>query len=163
MFEHSTHRTTSTDRVYDSITSALAAALQCPMAAIGLIDEDRMFFKSTVGPLGCTNPRDGAICPWILVDDKPGPLIIEDCRTDRRFAGMDVAHPDKGNIRFYAGVPLISSSGMGLGSLCVMDTSPRQVNETQIKMLASMGDMVMAEMEQRKVGQHPHDFDAPYL
>lgn len=51
------------------------------------------------------------------------------------------------HIRFYAGAPLVTSNGMRLGSLCVIDKEPRHLDAEQLMVLANFAEVVVREIE----------------
>lgn len=76
-------------------------------------------------------------------------FIIPDVSKDDRFNN----HPcliNNTQIQFYAGVPLITPARMVIGSLCVMDYTHRELNQTQIKTLKSLGNQVINLLETRQ-------------
>lgn len=133
---------------YDSITRLAALICNTPIAFINIIDSDRSFLKSTLGVTNADSPRDYSFCAHAL--NNPGQLmIIHDLRKDERFA--DNPHViNKPNIIFYAGMPLVTSEGLPLGTLCVADNEPNDLNEEQQLALISLSKQVMHLMELRK-------------
>ena len=133
---------------YDSITRLAALICNTPIAFINIIDSDRSFLKSTLGVPNADSPRDYSFCAHAL--NNPGQLmIIHDLRKDERFADNPYVI-NKPNIIFYAGMPLVTSEGLPLGTLCVADIEPNDLNEEQQLALISLSKQVMHLMELRK-------------
>ena len=132
-----------------STTSVRLAAIICetPMAAISLVDDDRQWFKASVGLSVEETPRDLAFCAHALVADDL--MIVDDTRTDARFR----AHPQvmtEPAVRFYGAAPLRNDDDHVLGTLCVVDTVPRRLRPDQEEALRALGRQVMVHLEQRR-------------
>ncbi len=135
------------EAAYDEIVSMAAAICEVPMAAISLVDEDRQWFKSEIG-MGCKETgRESAFCAHAL--DKKEILLVPDATLDERFADNPLVTGAPG-IRFYAGTPLITREGMTLGTLCVIDRVPRQLDARQTHALEVLGRSVVMQMEARR-------------
>jgi len=136
---------------YDEIVKLASDICQVPISLISLIDMNRQWFKANVGLDADETPRDVAFCTHaILTEDI---LIVEDALQDNRFFDnpLVTGHPD---IRFYAGMPLTSSDGYKLGTLCVIDQKPRGLDELQIQALKVLSRQVMNHLDKRlKVNQ----------
>ncbi|MGI4838349.1 MAG: diguanylate cyclase domain-containing protein [Janthinobacterium lividum] len=120
---------------FDRITRVCAELLQVPITLVSLVDENRQWFKSKIGLEVCETSRDVAFCAHALhVQDI---LLIKDATQDPRFSDnpLVVGSP---HIRFYAGVPLRSDDGLVLGTLCAIDTRPRDLTA---KALAAFKDL----------------------
>ena len=117
------------------IFPALAATLfEAPISAVSLIDAERHWFKATKGLDATEIPRDISFCAYaILQPDQV--LLVPDATKDERFAGNPFVTGEAG-IRFYAGAPVLDpSTGMALGTLCVLDRVPRQISPAWIEQL----------------------------
>src|SRR5206468_7148574 len=126
---------TPAEERFDRFTRIAAAAFGVPIALVSLIDAERQWFKSRVGLDLCETARSLAFCSHaIALDDM---LVVEDTHLDERFAdhGLVTNAPF---IRFYAGQPVYSLDGQALGTLCVIDTHPRQFGEAQQRMLRDL-------------------------
>jgi EAL domain-containing protein (putative c-di-GMP-specific phosphodiesterase class I)/GGDEF domain-containing protein len=127
---------------FDRITRMASQIFGLPIAAVSLTDRDRQWFKSRVGVDHCSIPRERAPCAEVA--ETAEPLVIEDFLADPCYADSLLA---RNGTRFYAGAPLVTSDGYGLGSLCVLGTEPRQATASELKALTDLAAMVMAQIE----------------
>lgn len=137
---------TPVEQAYDDLTLLASYVCQAPMALISIVDKDRQWFKSRRGTEVTETPRDVSFCAHAIV--QPETLVIPDTLDDHRFA----FHPmvlDQPNIRFYAGAPLRVATGHALGTLCVMDRTPHQLDEKQVAALEALSRQVVAQLELR--------------
>ncbi len=132
------------DPALDDITRLLAQICGVPMAAISLVDAHRVWFKSRVGTEVRELPRAGT--PFQATLDAEDVLEIPDIQSDRAYSRKGL-HLGKATIRFYAGVALATPEGTRIGSLCVMDTEPRTLEETQLAALRILSRQVITRME----------------
>lgn len=129
---------------FDSITSYCAARFQVEIAVVSLVDVNRQWFKSICGLDAKETPRDISFCGHaILADDV---MEIRDASLDPRFADnpLVIGLP---YIRFYAGAPLKHSSGHNLGTLCLIDSSPKHLQPEELEHLKTLAALVTAEIE----------------
>jgi GAF domain-containing protein len=135
------------EQSYDDLTSLAAHICQTPVALITFIDEHRQWFKSRIGFDLPETSRDEAFCAHTILDTTP--LVVNDASVDRRFAANPfVTAP--GGVRFYAGAPLVTSDGFGMGSICVIDDRPRDLSAAQISALEALSRQVVRLMDFRK-------------
>ncbi len=136
---------TASEERFDRITRLTARVLKVPTALITLVDSSRQWFKSRAGLDARQTPLSLSLCKHTVADEKP--LLVPDTLLDARFATNPlVLNPPK--IRFYAGVPLFSTSGATLGTLCVVDTVPRNFSVDEITTLTELAAMAQAELQQ---------------
>ncbi|HBM27972.1 diguanylate cyclase [Halomonas meridiana] len=138
---------TPNEPVFDRITRLVTVLLGVPKSTISLIDTDRQWFKSQVGMEFSESPRDMAFCAYTVLEDEP--LVVEDAQSDERFATNPIV-TKPGGIRFYAGIPLRNSHGLVLGSLCAMDTQPRQLTPQEQAAMQDLADIVIGEIHLRE-------------
>jgi diguanylate cyclase (GGDEF)-like protein len=132
---------------FDTITRLASLALKMPAAVIGLMDSDRLWFKSQIG-LGVPElDRKIAFCAHALMTpDKL--LVIEDMHQDTRFQKNPLV-VNVPNIRFYAGAPLVNIQGYALGTIAVADTKPRKFSANEAEMLHDFAKLVVSTLESR--------------
>lgn len=127
---------------FDRITRMASQIFDLPVAAVSLTDRDRQWFKSRVGVDHWFLPREGAPCAKVA--ESAGPLVIPDLLADKGYAASTLARQ---GIRFYAGAPLVTRDGFGLGALCVLGTEPREPSTSQMAALGDLAQMVMSQIE----------------
>jgi GAF domain-containing protein len=131
---------------FDRITRLASRWLDVPIALVTLLDENRQWFKSCVGLDVTETDREVAFCAYNVHGD--GMMVVEDATADPRFADNPLVTGDPG-IRFYAGAPLVTPEGHVLGSLCVIDTTPRSAGTMDLDVLRDLAGMVVTELELR--------------
>ena len=139
---------TGQEQLYDDIVGLAARICGTPMATISLLDEDRQWFKAKVGLTVNETPREHAFCTHAIMRNEV--MTIPDATQDNRFQGNPLVTGDL-HLRFYAGAPLATSGGLNVGTICVLDTKPRGLDEEQSAALEALGRVVVALLEQRKL------------
>lgn len=135
------------EQAFDDLTRLAAAICDTPISLITLVDEDRQWFKSRIG-LGVTQTsRDVAFCAHAILQDDV--FVVGDASIDPLFATNALVTSDP-FIRFYAGAPLIVGEGQSLGTLCVIDSKPRQLTDTQLDALKTLRQAVVTQLELRR-------------
>lgn len=125
---------------YDDLTELAAFVCGTPMAVISLVDAERQWFKSRVGLDVPQTPREVAFCAHAILDQQL--LEVPDATLDARFSDNPLVTGDF-HLRFYAGVPLVDEKGHALGTICVLDTERRALDDSQRTALEALGRQVM--------------------
>lgn len=138
---------TPADKHFDDLVVVASYICETPIAMVSLVDADRQWFKSKIGLEVEQTSRDVAFCGHAILEDTI--LEVPDATVDPRFADNALVIGDPG-IRFYAGVPLITSDNFALGTLCVVDRQPRELNDAQREALAALARQVVAMIESHR-------------
>lgn len=145
---------TPPDGAFDRITALAARLFSVPISIISLVDTDRIWFKSRHGVDIEQIGREPGLCASAIVQNDA--WVLTDASRDIRSLANPLVAGEFG-LRFYAGVPLKTSDGHNLGTLCVIDKEPRdEVSEQQIGYLKDLAALVIDEMELRIAALRTH-------
>lgn len=137
---------TGPERPFETVVSLIEDLLETQICAVNLLDADRQWFKARRGVQVCETVRDATFCDATIQQTEP--LIVPDATLDPRFSD----HPmvlGEWRVRAYAGVPLVSPDGYQIGTLCAIDTKPRDFADHEIKLLSKCAKLVVDELELR--------------
>lgn len=132
---------------FDGITRLASIICGTPVSLITFIDETRQVFKSHYGIAFDETVREYGFCAHTI--NGKDLMIVPDVSKDDRFSDMKPAENEL-KIGFYAGVPLINPEGYALGTLCVIDSQARDLDESQREALVLLANQVMQLLELRK-------------
>ncbi len=148
---------TPPDGSFDRITKLAATLLKVPVCIVSLVDSDRIWFKSKYGVDISEIPRDPGLCASAIMEDDF--YLVEDARKDPRTLANPLVAGEFG-LQFYSAVPLKTSEGFNLGTLCVIDREPRTITSEEKEILRSLAEIVMhqieLQLEARTAVQHHH-------
>jgi GAF domain-containing protein len=134
------------EQIYDDITALASLICDTPISLVSLVDAERQWFKSAHGIEVRETPRAQSFCAHTLSTART--LIIKDAQQDPRFKDNPAVTGEPG-VRFYAGAPIIEANGHVLGTVCVIDTTPRSLSPIQVAALEALARHAMALMEMR--------------
>lgn len=135
------------EELFDDLTELAARICEAPIALISLVDEKRQWFKSRVGTTINETSREFSFCAQAIRHS--GLFIVPDATQDARFANNPLVTSEL-RIRFYAGAPLVTPDGYGLGTLCVLDKVPRELRPDQKEALVILARHVVSQLELRR-------------
>lgn len=148
---------TPPDGAFDRVTSLAARLLEVPVAIVSIVDEDRIWFKSHYGLDVEQVDREPGLCASAVLQGEP--WLVNDARLDPRTLANSLVAGEFG-LRFYLGIPLRTTDGYGLGTLCVIDREPREVDPAQVALLKDLAAVVMDELELRLSARRTVELEA---
>lgn len=137
---------TPPEAAFDRITRLVTKLLKVPISTVTLVDEHRQWFKSHYGLETRENSRELSFCAHAILSDRI--TVVANATQDLRFHDNALVTGDP-NIRFYAGAPLQSADGFRLGTLCAVDTVPREFNAEEREILSDLAAIVTDQLEFR--------------
>ncbi len=139
---------TPAERDFDELCQIAAQLCNAPIALVSFIDAGRQWVKSEVG-IGDVRelPLDTSLCRHAILEREF--LVVPDTLLDPRFRDNPVC-TDGPKVRFYAGAVLRSPAGFALGTLCVFDQQPRQIEPAQLRALGTLARQIMNMLELRR-------------
>ena len=139
---------TESEEEIDNLTQLASEICETPISLVSLIDDDRQWFKSKIGLELSETSRDFSFCAH-AINETDDLFIIEDARKDKRFFDNPLVTSDP-YVIFYAGVVLKSDEDLPLGTLCVIDNSPRKLSDKQIRSLKTISKQIMNLLNYKK-------------
>ncbi|HEY9650181.1 MAG TPA: PAS domain S-box protein, partial [Coleofasciculaceae cyanobacterium] len=138
---------TNPEQAFDDFTRLAAQICETPIALMTFIDRDRQWCKSKMGLAITQTAREFSFCAHAILQNQL--FIVPNTLADECFASNPFV-TDTPYIRFYAGVPLITPQGYALGTLCVLDTVPRELKPQQLEALNILSRQVITQLELRR-------------
>ncbi|MDQ1704397.1 MAG: phosphoserine phosphatase RsbU/P [Frankiaceae bacterium] len=138
---------TPPDGAFERITALAARLFEVPIAIVSIVDTDRIWFKSHHGLDVEQIDREPGLCASAILHNEP--WLVTDAKVDPRTLANPLVAGEFG-LRFYAGVPLTTTDGYNLGTLCVIDHEPRQTTDDELATLSDLAALVMDELELRR-------------
>ncbi len=146
---------TPAEREYDQIVQMAARIFSVPIVLVSLVHSERQFFKSSVGVDICETSREVSFCAHAILNKEV--FFVLDALQDERFSRNELVL-ESPYIRFYAGAPLITSTGHALGTLCLIDPQPREAfSEREQFILMDLATQVLERMEMRRLERESHE------
>jgi GAF domain-containing protein len=138
---------TEPEQTFDDLVILAAYICKTPIAMLSLVDEHRQWFKSRVGVQIRETPKETSFCAHAIQQEDL--FIVPDTLKDPRFKDnpMVLGEP---HIRFYTGAPIVNEDGFALGTLCVIDRQPRELDSEQKEALWALSRLALGQMELRQ-------------
>lgn len=137
---------TPRDGSFDRLTRLASHILNVPIVIVSVVDQDRIWFKSTYGLDVQQIDREPGLCASAILSDEL--YVVENASVDPRTLANPLVASEFG-LKFYAALPLKTFDGFNMGTFCIIDKQPRQLNDTEISMLRDLRDTVMDLLELR--------------
>jgi len=136
------------EKDFDYLTTIASQICDTPISLITLIDSSRQWFKSAHGLSIKETDRQFSFCAH-AINTPHKIMVVPDARSDERFADNPFVTDDP-KVVFYAGVPLVADAGYALGTLCIIDSKPRTLDDKQYEALRALSNQVVKLLELRK-------------
>lgn len=148
--------TPDADRIYEAVVQLVSAALDVPICLLSIVEKDRQFFKAKVGLEDRETSRDISFCGHaILQQPDDSVMVVPDAQADPRFADNPLVTGEP-KIRFYAGVQVNAPNNLPVGTVCAIDTKPRELSLKERKLLGSAKLLMEAAISLRSRSTHDH-------
>lgn len=132
------------DEVLDHIIAMVTHHFEVPIALVSIVSEHRQWFRARAGLEERETPREIAFCAYTILGHES--FQVPDAMLDPRFSD-NLLVTGEPHIRFYAGVPLVTADGLALGTLCIIDSTPRSpLGPRDLAMLEMYGQLVMQRL-----------------
>lgn len=151
---------TAPDGVFDRIVHLASQLFHVPMAAIGIVDANRVWFKARSGFDLQQAPRETWPCAAAIL--KPTVWLVEDAQRDSGLRENPHVTGAPG-FRFYAGAPLTTIDGYNVGTLALLDRQPRTLSASEISGLQDLASLAMHELELRVAARRTWELEETLL
>jgi hypothetical protein len=138
---------TNPEQIFDELAQLAAFICGTPIALVSFIDQERQWWKARVGLETTETPREHAFCQHAIQGNTL--YEVSDATLNPLFSDNPLVTGEP-HIRFYAGAPLLTPEGQVLGTLCAIDTVPRELSEEQREALRILARQVMSHLELRR-------------
>ncbi|PSC05419.1 histidine kinase [Alsobacter soli] len=145
---------TAPSPAFDRICQIAQEHFRVPFVLVTFIDRDRAWAKAMIGLQDPTIRRDDAFCAHTIMGDEV--LVIPDTLRDSRSAQNPFV-TGQPHVRFYAGAPIVLSTGLRVGSVCIMDTKPRTLSRAEAVVLKNLADIAVTELRLLQAGRLARD------
>lgn len=143
------------EQMFDDVVKVASSVCGAPIALVSLVDSDRQWFKAAHGLDATETPRSQAFCAHAILEPQQT-MMVPDATQDARFQDNPLV-TDGPHIRMYAGTPIVTHSGHAVGTVCVIDSTPRQLSPDQIDCLEALSRMVSNLIEYRRLNRNTID------
>lgn len=132
---------------FDDFVRIAAQLAGTPIALVSLVDEHRQWFKARVGLEATETPREVAFCSHAILGHDL--FVVPDAHADPRFADNPLV-TGAPHVRFYVGAPLVTEDGLPLGTLCVIDSAPRELDPAKLEALRALARLASTHIDLRR-------------
>jgi diguanylate cyclase (GGDEF)-like protein len=133
---------------FDRVARLIKNIFDVNIALVSMIDAHRQWYKACIGMPVSEVPRKDTFCKLTIREAEP--VVVADTTKDPRFSDSPYVTGEP-HIRFYAGVPLRTSDGHAIGTLCAIDDRPRPFSDRDVAILRDLADIVMTEIELKQL------------
>lgn len=132
---------------FDDLAAIASEVCEAPIAFVSFLDTDRDFFKAEVGAGLRESPRETSFCRHAVLEENL--MVVPDASEDPRFRNNPLVAKDP-KLRFYAGAAIETPDGIPIGTVCVFDVKPRDLDEHQRRTLKLLARQARTQLELRR-------------
>jgi GAF domain-containing protein len=139
------------DEVLQRTVEEAAARLNLPTAMVSIVMDEAQWFAAHTGLSPWMAEARGTPVEWSFCANavRSGePFVVEDATTHPLVKDIPIVSLD--NVRCYAGIPLVTSTGKTLGTLCVIGTEPHTFTEAELDTLRELAKQAIGRIEERR-------------
>jgi diguanylate cyclase (GGDEF)-like protein len=136
---------------FDDLVAVAAALCRAPIAIINFVDADRQWGKALVGLEDSEAPREASFCARTITSDS-GLLVVPDTHADPAWSG-NAQVTGAPHLRFYAGAAIVTPDGHAVGSICVADREPREIDAETLTALEALARQAADQLELRRLSR----------
>ncbi len=136
------------EREFDDIAELAKAICDTPMSIVSLIDSERQWYKAKLGLDTSEVPIEQSFCQHAMKNPTEI-MVIPNATLDER-TKYNPSTTGEAHIRSYIGVPIVAPGGEAMGTLCVIDTKPREFTEDQCRVMRILSERIVKQLELRK-------------
>ncbi|MET0440026.1 MAG: sensor domain-containing diguanylate cyclase [Devosia sp.] len=139
---------TPREPAFDRIAALVRLVFGVETSIVSMIDAHRQWYKASEGTPLTEVPISETFCRYAMTG--PEPMIVPDASQDERFRDSPHVTAERG-VRFYASVPLTTEDGHNIGTICAIDSHPRQFSGRELEIFRELARVAMSEMELRRL------------
>ncbi len=142
------------EQEYDELVQLAATICGTPLAMLTFVSREHQWHKASFGVPPMRTDRDVSFCTHAIA--QPDLFVVPDAACDPRFASNPFVAGEP-HVRFYAGMPLMTAEGHALGTICAVDTVPRELTPAQTQALEVLSRQTMSLLELRLAVERMED------
>jgi len=139
---------TPNEAAFDRVATLIRMVFGVETSIVSLIDAHRQWYKAAQGTPNKQVPIAETFCRFAMSGAEP--MIVPDASLDERFRDNPHVTADKG-VRFYASMPLTTPEGLNIGTICAIDSKPREFSSHEIAIFKELARVAMSELELRRL------------
>jgi len=134
---------TPKEPAFERVATLIRLVFGVETSVVSMIDGHRQWYKAAQGTPNAEVPVGETFCRLTLQGTEP--LIVSDASVDERFKdNPHVTAP--GGVRFYASMPLRTNDGFNIGTICAIDSKPRDFSGQELEIFRELARVAMSEL-----------------
>jgi diguanylate cyclase (GGDEF)-like protein len=139
---------TPREAAFDRVATLIRLVFGVDTSIVSLIDAHRQWYKAAEGTPNTQVPINETFCRFALPGTEP--MVVRDATQDERFKDNPHVTAD-GGVRFYASMPITTADGFNIGTICAIDSKPRDFSSHELAIFKELARVAMSELELRRL------------